>query len=106
MSLRHGLGSLSAAAGARSRLTGCHDRVSLAITSASSASIQRLQPAGGLRMAKGPIEIAFHDTALGPICRRGAYPDGPADLVIAAADVGRQQNLNPLSLQAARLPPF
>lgn len=91
---------------------------------ASSASVQRLRPVGGLAHAvatsrasslpvslrscaahrdaapQGPIEIAFHEAAYGPIDGGRPYSDGPGNLLVAAADVGRQ------SLRAACLPPL
>ena len=35
-------------------------------------------------LTQGPIEIAFHEAAFGPIDGGGAYSDGPGNLLVAA----------------------
>ena len=46
-------------------------------------------------LAQGPLQIAFHEAAFGPADRGEADPDGPGNLRVAAAPIGRQQNLSP-----------
>lgn len=49
--------------------------------------------AGTWLLAQGPLQIAFHEAALGPIDGRTTHADGAGNLLVAAAGVGRQQNL-------------
>jgi len=49
-------------------------------------------------LAQGPLQIAFHETALGPADGGEADTDGPGNLLVVAAPIGRQQNLRPLEL--------
>ena len=49
-------------------------------------------------LAQGPLQIAFHEAALGPADGGEADTDGPGNLLVAAAPIGRQQNLRPLEL--------
>jgi len=41
-------------------------------------------------LTQGPIEVAFHEPTFGPIDGGSAYSDGPGNLFVAAADIGRQ----------------
>jgi len=86
--------------------------------SASSVSVHRLRPAGacgrhqqGLLLAgqlalsartrllaQGPLQIAFHETALGPADGGEADSHGPGNLLVATAPIGSQQDLRPLQL--------
>jgi hypothetical protein len=90
----------------------------LTILSASSVSVHRLRPAGacgrhqqGLLLAgqlalsartrlltQGSLQIAFHEAALGSADGGEADTHGPDNLLVAAASIGRQQNLRPLKL--------
>src|SRR5829696_2915318 len=121
MSLRHGLRPFSASR----RRTVSPDRfscsVSLTIASASNSSVQRARPSGGLLQAvatsrasclpvslrsaprarlfaQRPFQIAFHETPLGPVHGGAAHRYGAGNLLIAAAGVGRQQDLGSLEL--------
>ncbi len=58
---------------------------------------------GARLLTQGPVEIAFHEAAFGPIDGRGAYSDGPGNLLVAAAGVDRQQNLGPLEFASGML---
>ena len=49
-------------------------------------------------LAQGPLQIAFHEAALGPADGGEADTHGPDNLLVAAASIGRQQNLRPLKL--------
>jgi len=98
----------------------------LTIVSASSVSVQRLRPAGGFGacgrdqqglflarqlafrartrlLAQGSLQIAFHEAALGPADGGEADTHGPGNLLVAAAPIGRQQNLRPLELASGVL---
>src|ERR1700688_3220717 len=114
MSLRQGLRSVSA----RRRRTVSCDRllcsVSLTIAPASSSSVQRARPLGGLaqavatskasslpvslRSAPGPLQIAFHEASLGSVHGRAAHADAPCNLLVAGPGIGGQQNLRSLEL--------
>jgi len=49
-------------------------------------------------LAQGPLQIAFHQAALGPANGGKADPDGPDNLRVATTGISRQQNLRPLQL--------
>ena len=55
-------------------------------------------------LAQGPLQIAFHEAALGPADAGQADPDRPGNLRVATAGIGRQQNLRPLELAGSMLP--
>jgi hypothetical protein len=97
------------------------------MASASSVKVQRLRPAGrrlGARrrhqqglflarqlafrartrlLAQGPLQIAFHKAALGAAGGGKADPYRSDNLGVAAAGIGRQQNLRPLQLAGGML---
>lgn len=54
-------------------------------------------------LAQGPIQIAFHEAALGPADGGEADTHGPRNLLVATAPIGRQQNLRPLELAGGML---
>jgi hypothetical protein len=71
---------------------------------------QRLLLAGQLALgartrllAQGPLQIAFHEAALGPADGGKADPYRSDNLRVAAASIGRQQNLRPLQLAGGML---
>jgi hypothetical protein len=123
MSLRQGLRSFSA----RRRRTVSCDRpacsVSLTISPASSSSVQRTQPAGGLEqavatnsasslplslraarfLAERRFQITEHEAAFGPGRRRAANPNTAGDLLVADPGIGGQQDLRPLQLSRPML---
>src|SRR6266568_1273473 len=126
MSLRHGLRWFSA----KRRRTVLRDRsscsVSVTIALASSSSVQRARPSGGLEQAVATssasslpeslrsgagarffaergLQVAFDEAALGPVHRRSADGDADGDVFIAGAGIGRQQDLRPLELARGML---
>jgi repressor LexA len=54
-------------------------------------------------LTQGPLQIAFHEAALGPADGGKADPDGSDNLCVATAGIGRQQNLRPLQLAGGML---
>src|ERR1700758_3026588 len=121
MFLRQGLRSFSA----RRRRTVSCDRllcsVSLTIAPASSFSVQRARPFGGLAQAVAtskasslPVSLRSapgrgsslsarsrlpsSEASLGPVHGRAAHADAPCDLLVAGPGIGGQQNLRPLEL--------
>src|SRR5882757_5374461 len=118
ISLRQGLRPFSASR----RRTVSPDRlswsVSLTIAPAKSSSVQRARPSGGLAqavatnsassaselalcawtriLAQRPFQIAFHEAPLGPVHGGAAHRHRAGNLFIAAAGIGRQQDLGAL----------
>src|SRR6476469_3117013 len=45
-----------------------------------------------------PFQIAYHEVPLGSADSGETDPDCPGNLLVAAASIGRQQNLRPLEL--------
>jgi hypothetical protein len=54
-------------------------------------------------LAQGSLQIAFHEAALGPADGGKADPDRSDNFRVAAASIGRQQNLRPLQLASSML---
>src|SRR5262249_33285660 len=128
MSLRHGLRWFSA----RRRRTVSRDRlscgVSLTSACASSSSVQRARPAGGLEQvgrhqqgfflagelalcpgtglfAQCPLQVALNEAPLGPVHRGPANPNTHGDILIADPRVRGQQDLCSLELPRRLLAP-
>ena len=53
---------------------------------------------GARLLAQRPLQIAFHEAPLGPVHGGAAHRDGAGDLLVAAAGIGRQQDLGSLEL--------
>lgn len=79
------------AAGGRLGACGCHQQGLFLAGQLALRARTRL-------LAQGPLQIAFHEAALGPADGGKADPDRSDNLRVAAAFVGRQQNLRPLQL--------
>src|SRR5215218_10274841 len=126
MSLRQGLRWFSAS---RRRTVSC-DRLSWSVSLTISASQQPQCPAGAPRRRLGaggchqkgfflagelalrsrtrlsgerPFEIALHEAPLGAIDGRASHHHGASNLLIAAADIGGQQDLGSLELAGGML---
>ena len=54
--------------------------------------------AGPRLLAQRPLQVAFHEAALGPVDRRAADRHAGGDLLVADPGIGRQQDLRPLEL--------
>src|SRR5262249_42882341 len=54
-------------------------------------------------LAERRLQVAEHESALGPVHGGAAHPDIASNLLVAGAGIRRQQNLRPLEL-ARRLP--
>src|SRR5215469_12905726 len=97
---------------AKRRRTVSRDRllcsVSLTIAPASSSSVQRARPSGGLvqgcchqqgfflackfalrtrtqLFAQRPLQIAFYETSLGPVHGRASHAEAPCNLLVAGS---------------------
>jgi hypothetical protein len=84
------------AAGGRLGARGCHQQGLLLAGQLAFRARTRL-------LAQGPLQIAFHEAALGPADAGQADPDRPGNLRVATAGI-RQQNLRPLELAGSMLP--
>src|SRR5207249_10312293 len=105
MSLRQGLRPFSA----RRRRTVSCDRllcsVSLTIAPASSSSVQRARPSGGLAQAVATSKASCLPVSLrsAPGHGRAAHADAPRDLLVAGPGIGGQQCLSSLELAGRML---
>ena len=100
--------------------------MSRTISPASSSIVQRARPAGGLEqavatssasswagelaggagtglLAEGPLQIALHEAALGPVDGRAADPEALGNGLVRHPGIGRQQDLGALELAGRML---
>src|SRR5436305_1523059 len=65
-----------------------------------------LSGAGARLFALRALEIALHESSLGPVHRRPAHPDGGGDLVVVTPASAASRICARLSFRAACLPPL